>query len=203
MGLPCAVKIESRLGEESAAESHSATTASALLRGIAKQLRRPPATFAPPLIRGLDEPRRVQRTAEARLVQSSPEQKFVYLLQLREREDRRQQMEGDRRLIQTHPEGVEYTFEHGTLPWWQGWQIIHRVPLGVHLRRFSGLLVDERQKYDGELRPGGVTATVPKSGHLLHERRRRAERLPGELRRLVVDGLALAQRSPRQLPSLS
>src|SRR5512140_926055 len=193
MGLPCEVKIESRLCEESAAESHSAATASALLRGVAKQLRWPPAALAAPLIRRLDQPRRMQRAPEARLVQSSPEQKFVYLLQLREREDRWQQMEGDRGLIQAHAEERQYSLEHGTLPWWQCWQVIHRVPLAVHRGRVPRLLIDARQKYDGQLCAGWVTAPVSESEHLLHERRGRAERLPREPRRLVVDGLARTQ----------
>ena len=72
----------------SAAESNSPPAASALLRCVSEQLRRSPAPLAPPLIRGLHEPRRVQRPAEARLVQPPPEQKLVDLLQLREREDR-------------------------------------------------------------------------------------------------------------------
>lgn len=169
MGLPCAVKIRSRLSEESAAESHTAPAASALLRGVPEQLRRSSASLAAPLIGGLNQPRRVKRSPEARLVQSSPEQKFVYLLQLRERENGRQQVEGDRGLIQTGAERCQHPLEHGTLPWWQRWQIVHGVPFGFPVYRVPGLLIHECEKGDGQLRLRGVTAPVSESALLLHQ----------------------------------
>ena len=96
MGLPRYGQDSVTAVRRSAAEPNSPPAASALLRCIAKQLCRSPAPLAAPLVRRLHQPRRVQRPAEARLVQPSAEQKLVDLLQLRQREGGRQQMERDR-----------------------------------------------------------------------------------------------------------
>src|SRR5688572_6345576 len=71
---------------------------------ISEQLRRASASFAPPLIRRLDDAGRVQRPPKTRLVQSTPEQDFVDGLQLAQCERARQQSERDRFLIHSHAE---------------------------------------------------------------------------------------------------
>src|SRR5437868_2184367 len=105
-------------------------------------------------------------------------------------------MEGNRRLVQPHAQRCQHTFEHCSLPWWQGWQIIHRVPLSVSLHRFARLLIHEREKGNGQFGTGRMTPPIAERSRLLHQRWCGAERFLRELCSLTVDGLIRAKRSP-------
>src|ERR1019366_33943 len=71
-------------------EADAAPCAASAAGRVAGQLRGTAAPLAPPLVRGLDEERRLESAAEARLVQPPSEQELVHLLQFAQRESRAQ-----------------------------------------------------------------------------------------------------------------
>jgi hypothetical protein len=202
MGLPWRGRDSVAAARRSAAEPNSPPAAPAFFRCIAEQLCRSPAPLASPFVRRLYQPRRVQRPAEARLVQPSAEQKFVYLLQLRQREGGRQQMERNQGLVEPRAQRAPYTLDHRSLPGRQRRQVIHGMPRGRSFHLLTSLAVHERQKRHRQRRSRRMPAAAAERTGLFDQRRRGAERTPRELGGLVIDGLFGAQRSPRQLPAL-
>src|SRR4026209_2721633 len=77
-------------------EPHAAAHPAAFLRCEAEELRRAAPTLAAPLVRGLDEIARLQRTAEAGLVEAPAEHELVDALQVAQGEGCRQQAKGER-----------------------------------------------------------------------------------------------------------
>src|SRR6476619_6387366 len=97
-------------------EPHSPTLTSATPRSIPEQLRRTAPPLASPLVRWLDQPRGLERTAKARLMQPTPKQELVRLLELTECERRRKQAKSNRRLIESQADRLERSIEQCPLP---------------------------------------------------------------------------------------
>ena len=81
-------------------ESHSTTAVFPSARGVPIELRRPSTSFAAPLACWVNEESRLQGAPEARLVEASGENRFIGLLQLRQRELTGQQGKRQWRLFQ-------------------------------------------------------------------------------------------------------
>ena len=203
MGLPCDGQDSVTAVRRSAAEPNSPPAASALLRCVAEQLCRSPAPLAAPLVRGLHQPRRVQRPAEARLVQPSAEQKLVDLLQLRQREGGRQQMERNRRTdraacpassVRSRSSLAAGAAEAAGRPRHATWP--RPSTSSPVCRSTSARNATDSAPPDGCRRPPpNAPACSINEGAV-------PSVLPRELGGLVIDRLVRTQRSPRQLPSL-
>src|SRR6185437_5452806 len=92
-----------------------AAPAAALPGRVAVQLRGAPASLAAPFVRRLDEERRRERTAEARLVEPAAEQELVHRLQVAERERGSEQPERDGGAVHALAKGGERRLDDGAM----------------------------------------------------------------------------------------
>src|SRR5688500_15976535 len=143
---------------------------------VSEELRGTPPPLAPPLLRGLHEPRALKRAPEARLVEPTSEQQLVHRLELAQRECRREKTKGDRRLVETLANPLVCGVDDCALPRSEGWKVRHRKPGGDATDRRRDSHRDQADVPDGEIDVRGVPAAIAEGPDLLEPARRAAER---------------------------
>src|SRR6185437_11809090 len=162
-----------------AVEARTMPAAPSLAGCLTEKLRRSAAPFTAPFLRGLHQPRRLQRAPEARLVQAPLEQQLVSLLELAQREGGRQQLKGNRLVIEPRTQGAHRSVDHGALSRRDRRQRIQREPAGLTVRRGQPVLHARRNQRDignRDVRSGRMTPSVAEGRDLLEHTRRATER---------------------------
>src|SRR6185312_14762212 len=170
-----------------ALEPDAAPAAAPLPWRISEKLCRTTATFAAPFVRRLDQPRGVKRPAKTRLVQTPAEQQLVDLLQLAQRERRRQQAERDGRLVQPRAHSVHGAFHNRAMTRRDRRQLLDGEPRRIVAWRRTRTGRDQRDVSDRNHGVRWMPAPVAERRDLLEHCGLRTERRAFYASRGVVD----------------
>ena len=170
---------------------------------VTEELRRSAAPFASPFISRLHEPRRLQRTSKARLVQPTPEEQLIRLLELAQRERGWKQSKRNRRLVESNANRLERCIEKRALSWCQRGYIRERKPRTVFIRSERRALRHDADVPNRKIGLGGMAATITECTNLLEPRRLDVGSLGRDAARGIDHRLVIARLIVRRPPLLA